>query len=329
MFEMLIPALFSGLVFGGVILVFTGLRSTLITDSDVEERLDAVLGRRSAVEESRQGGRSLADSAIAGALDKALNKRTFAQKVQQDLARADIKLTTSEFMMMRAGAAVLGFIVGYIAGVLNSLISIPILFALVGTVIGYKVPSIYVGMRQSGRLQAFNQQLPDTITLLANGLRSGNSMPQAMELASREAPTPTNIEFGRVVAEISLGLSPEEALNNLVRRIPSADLDLMVTSMNINREVGGNLAQVLDAIGITIRERMRIKGDIETKTAQVVGSAYIISALPVLIGLVIFLLNGKFMKPMFKFPYIIMYICAGMMIFVGFMVMKKLVEIKV
>ncbi|MCX6024506.1 MAG: type II secretion system F family protein, partial [Chloroflexi bacterium] len=133
-----------------------------------------------------------------------------------------------------------------------------------------------------------------------------------MELASREAPTPTNIEFGRVVAEISLGLSPEEALNNLVRRIPSADLDLMVTSMNINREVGGNLAQVLDAIGITIRERMRIKGDIETKTAQVQGSAYIISALPILIGLVIFLLNGKFMKPMFKFPYIIMYICAGM-----------------
>lgn len=331
--EAIVPYLFAGLVFAGVVMVFLGIRSTLMSHDEVEERLDTVLGRRSGGEEKAAsgGGRgvSLADTALGGALEKTLAKRTFAQQVQQDLARADLKLTVTEFMAMRAGAAFIGFIVGYIAGVFNSLISVPIVFAFVGAIIGYKAPSIYVGMRQSSRLRAFNQQLPDTITLLANGLRSGNSMPQAMELASREAPSPTNLEFGRVVAEISLGLSPEEALNNLVRRIPSADLDLMVTSMNINREVGGNLAQVLDSIGNTIRERMRIKGDIDTKTAQVQGSAYIISALPVLIGLVIFLLNGKFMKPMFQFPYIIMYVCAGIMIFVGFMIMKKMVEIKV
>ncbi|MBI4497092.1 MAG: type II secretion system F family protein [Chloroflexi bacterium] len=326
-----VPFLTAGLVVIGVLLVFYALRETLLTDSDVEERLDLVMGRRrgnapEATEEKGTGGK---ESALAAHIEKALAKRTFAQGVQDDLRRADLKLTVTEYMGLRIIAASIGAVIGYIAGITNELLDMPPAFLAAGAFIGWMAPSFYVGRRQSARLSAFVTQRPDTITLLANGLRAGNSLPQAMEMASREAPAPTGSEFARVVTEISLGLSPEEALNNLVRRVPSPDLDLMVTAMNVQREVGGNLAQVLEAIGNTIRERVRIKGDIETKTAQVQGSAYIISALPGLIGLVIFLLNGDYMRPMLKWPWIIGYICAGIMIFVGFIVMRKMTEIKV
>lgn len=323
----IVPYITAGLIFAGCIMVFYALRESLLSASEVEARLDTFMGRRREGAPAAQAGAG--ESALAAQLERAIAKRTFAQNVQQDLARADLKLTVSEYMVIRAVAAAMVSILGYIAGLFNELLPMPLAFAGAGAIIGWMVPPWYVGQRTAARLNNFVQQLPDTITLLANGLRAGNSLSQAMEMASREAPSPTNIEFARVVAEMSLGLTPDVALGNLVRRIPSADLDLMVTSMNVQREVGGNLAQVLESIGTTIRERVRIKGDIDTKTAQVQGSAYIISALPGLIGLVIFLLNGEYMRPMFKWPYIIGYICAGIMIFVGFTVMKKMTEIKV
>jgi tight adherence protein B len=191
-------------------------------------------------------------------------------------------------------------------------------------------PRFYVARRASGRLGTFNNQLPDTVALLANALRSGNSVGQAMASASREAPPPTNGEFARVVAEIGLGVPPEEALANMVHRVPSEDLDMMVTAMNISAEVGGNLAEVLEKIGETIRHRVRLKGDIATLTAQQQGAGYIVSAMPVLIGLMIFLLNGSYIKPMFSgFPYLCLPICAGLLIFAGFMSMRAITNIKV
>jgi len=153
---------------------------------------------------------------------------------------------------------------------------------------------------------------------------------QAMALASREAPAPTSGEFGRLVQEISLGIPPEEALANLVKRVPSEDLDMMITAMNVSAEVGGNLSEVLEKIGVTIRERVMLKGDIQTLTAQQQGAGYIVSILPVLIGIMMFLLNGAYVKPMFAgFPYLCAPICAGLMILVGFMAMKKITDIKV
>ena len=321
-----IPFLTAGLVFAGIVLVFYALRETLLSGSEVGDRLGTIMGRPQAAAGPSQGA---GDSALAKQVERAFARQTFAQKVQQDLARADLKLTVSEYMGVRAISAVVVAIGGYFAGISNELLQQPMIFAGVGAVIGWMVPPWYVGRLIDGRVAEFVTQLPDTITLLSSGLRAGNSLPQAMEMASREAPPPTSTEFARVVAEMTLGLTPDVALANLVRRIPSPDLDLMVTAMNVQREVGGNLAQVLESIGTTIRERIRIKGDIETKTAQVQGSAYIISALPGIIGLVIFLLNGDFMRPMFKWPYIMGYVCAAMMIFVGFTVMKKMTEIKV
>ena len=116
----------------------------------------------------------------------------------------------------------------------------------------------------------------------------------------------------------------------MVDRVPSEDLDMMVTAMNVSAEVGGNLSVVLEKIGETIRQRVSLKGDIATLTAQQQGAGYIVSAMPVIICGVIFLLNGKYMKPMFSgFPYLCLPICAGLLILIGFMAMKKITEIKV
>lgn len=319
---------------GGILLLFLGLTQTLTQESEFEQRLDTLMGKGTAVvAQAGTGGESsgAGEQAVAAAVEKALLKRGGGEKIKESLARADLKLTVGEFLMLRIGTAVLGAGLGYIAGLTNSLITgMPIPFAVAGTFLGYKAPPFWVGRRASGRLNAFNNQLPDTVVLLANGLRSGNSVAQAMALASREAPPPTNAEFARVVAEMSLGIPPEEALANMVRRVPSEDLDMMVTAMNVSAEVGGNLAEVLEKIGETIRQRVRLKGDIATLTAQQQGAGYIVSILPVLIGIVLFLLNGKYMKPMFSgFPYLCMPICAGVMIFIGFIAMKGITDIKV
>ncbi|HET6261064.1 MAG TPA: type II secretion system F family protein, partial [Chloroflexia bacterium] len=160
-------------------------------------------------------------------------------------------------------------------------------FGLMGMAVGFFGIDWYVKFRISKRLKDFNAQLGDTISLMANSLRSGYSLLQSMELVSREAPDPIGAEFKRVVREVGLGLSAQDSLNNLLRRMPSDDLDLLITAINIQYEVGGNLAQILDTISHTIRERVRIKGEISVLTAQGRMSGYLITALPGLIGVVV------------------------------------------
>jgi tight adherence protein B len=150
-----------------------------------------------------------------------------------------------------------------------------------------------------------------------------------MEMVSREVRDPMGGEFRRVVREVGLGISHEEAMANLLRRVPSDDLDLLVTAINIQHEVGGNLAQILTIIGHTIRERVRIKGEIAVLTAQQSISGYVITALPVGLGLFIFMINPGYIVEMFRWPYICMPIGAAIMIVIGFFVMKKITAIEV
>jgi tight adherence protein B len=187
-----------------------------------------------------------------------------------------------------------------------------------------------VGRRISGRLGAFNKQLPDTITLLSNSLRAGSSFLQSIELVSREGNPPMAEEMGRVVREVNLGLGMEEALNNLVRRIKSEDLDLMVTAISIQQQVGGNLAEILDTIAFTIRERVRIKGEINTLTAQGRYSGYLVAMLPVGLAFMLNLINPAFMEPLFT--QLIGRIALGVgivMELIGFFIIQKMVDIKV
>ena len=209
---------------------------------------------------------------------------------------------------------------------------------LVGAIIGFILPRWYVRRRQGKRLNPFNKQLPDTITLIANALRAGSSFLQAIELVVREARPPISTEFGRVIREVNLGLPFEQALENLVRRVKSDDLELMVTAISIQYQVGGNLAEILDSIAFTIRERVRIKGEIRTLTAQQRMSGYVVGFLPIGLAGFLFVIapelpradvrprRGDPRDPGRGHPD---RRSAAFMMFIGFMLIRKIVDIEV
>lgn len=316
-----------------VLLLFFGIARLSTGNSAIMGRLQRFVGGEQAKqkEEKKDDKKpftlGLGETQLAARVDKMVGERTFGKTVQRRLAQADLKLTLFEFMLIKVFTVLTGFVIGVYLGRGGPVSQV--IFTLAGVLIGFFGPDWFVKYRLGKRLKEFNNQLGDTIGLLANSLRSGYSLLQSMELVSRESPDPIGSEFKRVVREVGLGLSPQDALNNLLRRMPSDDLDLLITAINIQYEVGGNLAQILDTISHTIRERVRIKGEIQVLTAQGRVSGYIIVALPPLIGIIVTLINPTYMNTMWEFPWIIMPICGGVMIFVGFLIIRKIVNIEV
>jgi tight adherence protein B len=234
-----------------------------------------------------------ARSALTEGLDRALQGRGFADSLSTQLARADLKFTVSEFLALQVISVVGGIAAAYV--LVGGLLLPP-----AAGVIGFFAPRIYVRLRQRRRLNRFNDQLGDAITQMSNGLRAGYSVMQAMDSVATELPPPISQEFQRVVQEMSFGLSMEQALTNMLRRIDSEDLDLMITAINVQREVGGNLADILDVISYTIRERVRIKGEVRALTAQGRASGYVITFLPIGLGLLLTVLNRDYIMQLFQ-----------------------------
>jgi tight adherence protein B len=192
---------------------------------------------------------------------------------------------------------------------------------------------MYLKSQQNKRLIKFDQQLPDMLNLMVNGLRAGFSTMQAMEAVSKELPPPISDEFRRVIQEMHLCVSMEKALENLLIRIPSDDLDLTITAINVQREVGGNLAEILDSISYTIRERIRIKGEIRVLTTQVMYSGRFLSMLPLFVIGILYLLNREYIMEFFEpesgICGIIALVVAGLLIIAGYVAMNKLGDIEV
>jgi len=295
--------------------------------SDLSQRLDSVTTTMDLAapskEERKKEREERALSRFTEGMDKVLSRRGFAAKISDRLAQANLRLTVTEYIIVNILSVVGGFLLG-------NLIFGSWVLAVFAGIFGYFVPRIYIGFAKRRRLSRFNDQLSDTINLLVNGLRSGYSMLQAMETVAKELPPPMNEEFRRVVQEVSLGLSSEQALNNMLRRIPSDDLDLMITAINVQHEVGGNLAEILDIISYTIRERVRIQGEIRVLTAQGMLSGYVISFLPIGLALIMFLMNRDYMLGMFR--HICGLIMVGVALFgivIGFIAIQKIVRIEV
>jgi tight adherence protein B len=207
------------------------------------------------------------------------------------------------------------------------------LFSILGIAVGVFIPRFYVRRQQGKRLQRFNDQLADMLNLMVNGLRAGYSTMQAMEAVSREMPAPISDEFRRVVQEMQLGLPMEISLDNLLRRIPSEDLDLVIAAINVQREVGGNLAEILDTISYTIRERVRIKGEIRVLTSQVMYSGRFLAMMPIFIGLSLWVLNRPYMMEFFnpetRLVGMVLLSIAVIMISSGYFVMTRIATIEV
>lgn len=304
-----------------LVLLIVGLVISLRTEAQVEERLARYLEEEKLTQAEKKAERS----ALTEWLNKRMEKTPRGSVIARELARADLKLKVSEYFallfMLMSGLALISYIIA------PSPVSI-----LIGVVAGYILPQVYIKRRQAQRLHRFEEQLVDMLNLMVSGLRAGYSTLQALEAVSNELSPPISEEFRRVTQEIRIGIPQEKALENLLRRVPSVDLDFIVTAMNVQREVGGNLAEILDTISETIRERVRIKGEIRTKTAQARASATIVSLLPVLLSLYLWFVNRAYFMTFFSNGLLCGLLALGsaaMLIIIGYTVMMRIANIEV
>jgi len=313
-----------GLIIGAtaILLVIAGVVSMIRGRTSVEQRLQTFAGTTE-LEADKQDAKKRS-TPVADSLNRALEGRKVSADLSTQLARADLKVTVGEFLAVQLIVA-LGLAVG------GYFLFNTIVLAILAAVIGWFAPRWWLSYRQGQRLRAFSDLLGDSLNLMVNGLRSGYSVLQAMEAVSREMPPPISTEFARVVQEVQIGLPLDQALGNMLRRIRSDDLDLVITAIEVQREVGGNLAEVLDVISFTIRERVRIKGEVRTLTAQGRYSGYVISLLPIGLALVLFCVNKPYVQRLFTSGFCgwAMVVCGLLMIGTGFIAIQKIVTIEV
>lgn len=315
------------IIIGGILLIVIFSIGLVVSVSSERTMLDQRLGqylgddKGKRVEESGRG-----DSPLTEWVTRRVERTSFGDNIARELARADVRLKVAEYFALIV-ISIIG--TGAIAWLLGS--QQPISF-LMGAVAGFFFPRMYINRQKTRRLKRFNEQLPDMINLMVNGLRAGYSTMQAMEAVSKEMPAPISDEFRRVVQEMQLGIPMEVSLDNLLRRIPSQDLDFMVTAINVQREVGGNLSEILDTISFTIRERIRIKGDIQTLTAQVRTSGTVLSLIPVFLTLILWFINpGYLMSLQGGGVYCVIGVIVSVvtLIVLGYVIMMKIADIEV
>ena len=325
------------LIIGGVIASILLIFGLIITATEERSLVDK---RLEYLEE--QGVPVVNKKAVLGDwVGKQATQYTWGQSLTRSLARADIKMKTGEFILLVAVLTIIGGIIGWFLGGGSSfgverstgeiLANVPGI--LIGAAAGFLAPTIYLRRQQGKRLIKFDNQLADMLSLMVNGLRAGYSIMQAMEAVSKELPPPISDEFRRVVQEMQLGIPMNVALENLTRRIPSRDLDLLVTAITVQREVGGNLAEILDTISHTIRERVRVKGEIRILTTQVMTSGRFLAIMPLAVIIIMYFINRQYMMRffnpatrMFGIPALIIGAC---MILIGYYLMTKIATIEV
>jgi tight adherence protein B len=331
---MSIPLVFSLIAFAGIFLVFLGfsrMRRAAGGSEDFAARL-AAYGVTTAGAQALPPASGLRESLnrlFQPAADRIGRGDTKKGKpsVSEQLLRADLKLRTSEFFMIQIGTTALLALIaalrfGFTAGSLPEIV--------IAGLIGYIIPGRYVRYRIGRRLRAFNNQLGDTLTLLSNAIKAGYSFAQAIDTVAKNAVPPIADEFGRAVREMNLGGSPDEALQNITKRVASPDFDLVATAYSIHRTVGGNLAEILDNISYTIRERVRIKGEIATLTAQARASGTLITFLPIVLAVFMYFVTPTYFRPMFENFIGWVLIAIGIfMIFIGNLIIRRVVAIEV
>ncbi len=202
--------------------------------------------------------------------------------------------------------------------------------AVPGAFAGYVGAQLFLRFRQSKRIKAFSHQLSPMILQVSGSMKAGYTFAQAVDLVSKNTPAPMGQELSRVTREVQLGLPMNEALNRMVRRNDSEDLRLMLIAVQIQSQVGGNLAQVLDTIEFTVRERIRIKGEIKSLTGQARASGWVLIILPFAMTGILAFIAPSYFDPMFSKPAgQIMLGIAGFMVLCGYGFIRKIVNVKI
>jgi tight adherence protein B len=312
-------------IIGGVVLIILLIIGVIVSSNNeralVEKRLAQYLD-----DDTHSNTQDAQRSVISDWVSKRVEKTSFGDRIARNLSRADMKFKVGEYFVLILVCILVGGLFTWFIGS-KSMIS-----AGIGAIAGAFGPGMYMKSQQKKRLQKFNDQLADMLNLMVNGLRAGYSTMQAMEAISKELPAPICDEFRRVIQEMQIGIAMETALDNLLRRIPSEDLDFVITAINVQREVGGNLSEILDNISFTIRERVRIKGEVRVLTSQVRTSGSVLSLIPFFLVLVLWFLNPEYLMSVTQGGTVITaaIICVVLgLIFTSYFIMMKIADIEV
>jgi len=249
--------------------------------------------------------------------------QSWQKGLADELARANLPLTINEYLSLNTLTTMLGLLVGL------ALFREALIFILVSGLIGFVAPRWYLRYLQSKRISAFNDQIAGVLTLMANALRSGYGLSQAIETVANESAPPSSIEFKRVIREVAIGLPMETALDNLVRRNPSLDLELVVMAIRINRQSGGNLSEVLDQIASTIRDRVRLEGELDAITAQQRFTALVLTALPPGLMALIYVISPDYISQLWQNTCgLAMLGTGGLLMLIGYLIIRRILVLK-
>lgn len=264
--------------------------------SPADSRLRVLTPLHEVSMERREDGSAILRRGVSSipALGRFLNRRGYSEAWQFDLQRAGSNLRPGEYFMVRMTAALIPFAVVF----LLTRSPLGVVLAAVAALVGYKLPALWLRRRVGKRINAIEAQLMETITLISNAQRAGFAFAQGVDIAAKRMGPPISVELNRMLLDVNMGASTEEALVAMNERIGSEDLDLVVTAILIQRQTGGNLAEVLDNVTEIMRDRDRIRGDIKTMTASQRMTGWILSLWPATLGLVFFAINPGMMSLM-------------------------------
>ncbi|MCS7040223.1 MAG: type II secretion system F family protein [Caldilineales bacterium] len=301
-----------------VFLALMGLRSWLKAQTGLEGPLSGKLG---AGPQWRAASTTATPSPAAGA--GRWRRLSLVQRAEADLIAADSKLTVREYFLTRIGLALVGLLLAWLGTR-----QVPV--GLLAALIGWVAPALQLRRRRAARLRQFEDNFPNVLDLLVGSLRAGQGLLHAIQIVAQEMPEPVASEFDRVVRETSLGYSLQDALDHLVERVGSEDLHMTVTAIQINYEVGGNLAEVLHTISETIRDRLRLTRMIRAVTAQQRMTGTILILLPFILGAILMVLNPSYMMAMFQpgWPLLIPAYAVGSVL-IGALIMRQMMRLEV
>jgi tight adherence protein B len=308
--------------------VFVGLFAfygNAVPSSTARGRLEGLMSGTSVVETGPSSAALRTTRTDTGVLAR-VAKGNIAEQLAQQLERADMNLSPGEYIVIRIALALIGFMAPFffIQGVIG------LVLMIAGAVIGYNLPKFYMNHRRKQRVEKLNAQLPEALTMISNSLKAGFGLLQALSVASEQLSHPISTELGRTIHEMNVGSGVEEAMLGLTDRAGSYDLDIVVTAILVQRTVGGNLGEILDNVADTMRERIRIRGEIQTLTAQQKLTGIVIGLLPLAVGVMFFFLSPGYMDPLFTTMLGKLLLCIAVFLeVVGIMVIQRILDIEV
>lgn len=310
----------------GATLVFTLVSVLLLVlarDSSTAERLVRTAGWGDGTAETpmESAVRNRVRSDPMPALSETLERTQFWQDLQLQVLRAGLLLRPSEALIIAATCAAVGLVAGW-------LLSGQVAMGILGSVIGLGAPYCYLVRRARRRQTELTNQLPNSLDMLSSALRSGHALSRGFRIISTQTRPPIAEEFTRVLQDLQVGISVSDSLDALLARTDSYDVELVVTAMQTQLKLGGDLSEILDNIADVIRERVRLQGEIDAATSEGRLSAMILVALPIVMAVVVQVISPGYLTPLFQEPAGgLMLLGAGLLMVAGVVIIRKLLEI--